>query len=790
MKLISLTLDHIRSYVHQTIQFYSDSQVITGDIGSGKSTILYAIEFALFGNLKYDTTGQSLLRHGAKKGSVTLTFSLHQDIYEIHRTLVQTKTSVASSNGYMKKNGMLTELTSSQLKAYIAEITQFPVQNLDVYRYCVYCAQEQMKTLIQGQIQDRITSFREMFGLNHYQRIVQQSDILKRFIKEKTQFIEGQLTRVPIVEQQIEQVTTYIKQLQIELLHQEIQTIQPQVEKHLEQEQHKQRLTQELTQLQLSNQTTQQAQTTILETQRAQLEQAQITHNNLQQKKTQCPAIYDAQRYEQLREKLLQKPDASILEIYQQYQTLLAQKNTLDGQYAQLCKQPAVSAPIKEHLDNAQQLFEQEKEQYLSKKSLLSSLQEQLTLLLTKNQQISTLTICPTCEQVVDESHKKHMHQALEQNHMQLQSQLSNLTQQISQELPRLQEKKKQLAQLTQTQQEHVVSYATYQQTQQTLRQILEQKTQIEQRIQTLGFDQSTYDAYLKQLADYQKLVSEFTVLETQKKQYELGREIDSLLVTQSTRITQLQADIQTQTQRVLTIKQMYETNQRTLQTKLEHITQSLLETTPIYVRHQQLSAQYALAKQQQTDYQQQLVRLFEEQTQLKLIQQQKEHYAYYKSFIAGEFITTMQTIETQLFSQIVFEFNQLFQEWFVLLLDSKELTCQLDTTFTPHLQQNGFDVEYQQLSGGEKTAIALAYRLALSQTLTRVHSAIQLKGFLILDEPTDGFSAQQLERFIDIVQKLSHTQLIIVSHEEHIQSMVNHTIHIDKQHATSCVRV
>ena len=42
-----VVLDNIRSYVHEQIDFPAGSILLSGNIGSGKSTILMAIEFAL-----------------------------------------------------------------------------------------------------------------------------------------------------------------------------------------------------------------------------------------------------------------------------------------------------------------------------------------------------------------------------------------------------------------------------------------------------------------------------------------------------------------------------------------------------------------------------------------------------------------------------------------------------------------------------------------------------------------------------------------------------------------------
>ena len=106
MILKSIKLTNIRSYIDQKIEFPQGSVVLAGDIGSGKSTILLAIEFALFGLKKGDLTGSSLLRHGTKDGSVELNMDIDgKDIF-LRRALKRTSKDIKQDSGYIAINGI------------------------------------------------------------------------------------------------------------------------------------------------------------------------------------------------------------------------------------------------------------------------------------------------------------------------------------------------------------------------------------------------------------------------------------------------------------------------------------------------------------------------------------------------------------------------------------------------------------------------------------------------------------------------------------------------------------
>ena len=87
-----------------------------------------------------------------------------------------------------------------------------------------------------------------------------------------------------------------------------------------------------------------------------------------------------------------------------------------------------------------------------------------------------------------------------------------------------------------------------------------------------------------------------------------------------------------------------------------------------------------------------------------------------------------------------------------------------------------------------ERTAVALAYRLALNQTINSILSKIKTKGIIILDEPTDGFSEEQIMKIRDILDELNVSQLIIVSHEQKIESFVDNVFKVQKNGDVSVI--
>ena len=217
-------------------------------------------------------------------------------------------------------------------------------------------------------------------------------------------------------------------------------------------------------------------------------------------------------------------------------------------------------------------------------------------------------------------------------------------------------------------------------------------------------------------------------------------------------------------------------------------------------------SERVLLAKKQQSVHQKELqllglqkeqesVMLVMEQLQkqvddMLLVQARIESLKSYHDWLQDLFIPLMGTIEKHVFGQVHGEFNSYFQEWFSMLIEDENMNVRIDDQFTPLIVQNGYEINLEDLSGGEKTSIALAYRLSLNKVINEMLTDIQTKDLLVLDEPTDGFSSNQLDKVRNVLDQLNLKQIIIVSHETKIESFVQHVIRIQKEEHVSRIIV
>jgi len=155
------------------------------------------------------------------------------------------------------------------------------------------------------------------------------------------------------------------------------------------------------------------------------------------------------------------------------------------------------------------------------------------------------------------------------------------------------------------------------------------------------------------------------------------------------------------------------------------------------------------------------------------------------ENWLTKIFSSVVSFIEKNVMVKLKSEFSKLFQEWFSMLV-TETFNVRLSDDFTPIIEQHDYEIDYAYLSGGERTAIALAYRLSLNQVINSILSKIKTRDFVILDEPTDGFSEQQLDKMREILEQLDVAQLIIVSHEQKIEGFVENVIRFKKENGIS----
>ncbi|MHA2407493.1 MAG: hypothetical protein ACXACA_03910 [Candidatus Ranarchaeia archaeon] len=107
-----------------------------------------------------------------------------------------------------------------------------------------------------------------------------------------------------------------------------------------------------------------------------------------------------------------------------------------------------------------------------------------------------------------------------------------------------------------------------------------------------------------------------------------------------------------------------------------------------------------------------------------------------------------------------------------------------VDEHYAPIVKYGAITRPSDGLSGGERTDLALAYRIALGNTVSEVRSGRYLQ-LLILDEPTEniGEADRSIQRMAEFLSNSRNIQQIIaITHSHVFAKFANNVIEIEKK--------
>ena len=107
MNITKIHLQNVKSYADETLSFKEGINIIGGANGAGKTTIIEAIGYGLFGR-KPDYTFSEFVRRGAKDGGIEIWFEVDCVSYKIERTF--TSKQSGDWNVYYTESGRRVDL--------------------------------------------------------------------------------------------------------------------------------------------------------------------------------------------------------------------------------------------------------------------------------------------------------------------------------------------------------------------------------------------------------------------------------------------------------------------------------------------------------------------------------------------------------------------------------------------------------------------------------------------------------------------------------------------------------
>jgi len=686
MLLKSIKLNNIRSYVDQKIEFPTGSLLLSGDIGSGKSTILLGIEFALFGSKPSELPAASLLRHGKKEGSVELNFELEGKDILIKRNLKRSKDAIKQETGYIITNGIKKELSPIEMKSQIFDLLGYPKDLVSkgkdlIYRYTVYTPQEEMKRILMEDKDFRLNTLRKVFNIDKYKKIKENTSIFVRGVKEKKKEFEGFILDLEEKKKELHSLNKEIYDL-----NEKIKIIIPKVEKAKE--------------------------NVIKKREKISIYENKINELNRLRKSFEILGLElknNLNEHNNNNKKILLL-NGQIVEL----ENNLEKEKTIDGN------------KIKEKIQNLENNIKELNEELENTKQKLNECRINKTHSEEIIKKVSEMEKCPLCLQNVEHEHKNSISDWEVRNIIEAEQNIdfySEKEKEIKNKLGAIENEREVLIRL-----ESKIGL-------------------IKLKIQNMREKKEEKEILEKEQIELKKNIGDINT----KKTY-INKKIDEIKnVEEDYKIVKIQLDI------ALEDGKKFDVGKAELDKEKESINR--------------------------------IIKTLQDEIDKKSIAKEKLNYLVeLHNWLENYFLNLMNTMERHIMLQVYRQFNELFKTWFNVLIEDETISVRLDDEFTPIIEQNGYETYVENLSGGEKTSVALSYRLSLNKVINDIVSDIKTKDILMLDEPTDGFSSEQLDKVRDVLDQLNMQQVVIVSHESKIESFVDKVIRVGKEEHVSKV--
>jgi exonuclease SbcC len=803
MILNSIKLENIRSYHVEEIEFPRGITLFEGDIGSGKSSVLMGIEFALFGlgSQKAD----ALLSKKEEQGSVTLRFSVDDDSYEIKRVLRRKGDSVSQDqkNCYLKVGDVIEPLAPSELKQRVLQILKFnepadPRSESRIFRYAFFTPQEEMKQILLD-TNKRLETIRKAFGVEDYKIVAENAKAIALDLKLQMARFEERFRDIKRLEESLE--ATKKKTIQLDTQLNELTSQQHNYDSQ------KQTHEKELEKLRMQ------------EKEKLHLESQKET---LDEKITDCvDEISDLQKslanttkdLNEIHEKIhklqkITKPTnmtvAQLESDLRKFQgmriqiTLTSSKVDLLQERAEELKQRlgghirSESQKLKKRLEQLD-LQIKELEQKLEKDDLESLKEKKIVAETQKNSlegdlaKISKLgSKCPYCESTITKDHLGNLEDERRAKLAGILEEIVNLTTQIGKSKQRAKEFQEKIDKDAQEAleieriipdlEEWIKKDRELQILRQELKELRAQYTITREDSKHADVDPVDYIASLKDaLIEYQNAQAQVKEIESNLKKTEKlkGKYEEDLSITKQ-KMSEFGAKVKQIEEKLRSFSEIDGKTQQ-LRAKISEIDEKISRCK------MSIAALAENLKNEKTN----TTKLEKDISNAKRWQAEHQKYGDYHEWLQEFFIPTLDHIEKQVLLSIQQQFNDTYRRWYSILIEDPTKESRIDENFTPIIEQDGYEQEVDFLSGGEKTSIALAYRLTLN-SLMRKETQSMKSNLLILDEPTDGFSKTQLSKVKDVLQELKSEQIILVSHEKELETYVDNIFQISKDGGVS----
>ena len=793
MILEHIVLENVRSHKRTEIIFKRGITLLSGDVGSGKSSILMAIEFALFGTGAQKT--EALMAKRANNATVELRFSVGDIKYEIRRVLKKTENKISpdSKGTYLSINGEKQTYSVAEIKQRIMQILRFNEPHKSgaiskIFRYAVFTPQEEMKAVLDSK--ERLDTVRRAFGIEEYKTAADNAKIVAVEINRRASQFAGRAEGAKGIEERIEVCKKRLQDSQRQL-----DEDRAEVEKSA----------QEIGVLKADRESL-----ATLESEKAKLDQRLAGAEAAVAEKTQRRASLsneiakdDAEASEALEQirahRVPEKPtemseeqiDAEVQKMAKVEKELADARARNKAAHEEIAKIESEmgerastdSATLQSELTEVKgraEIARKRQKDAEQRASELGYVSRQRTDEIAQIKDVSANipqegAKCPMCENIITGDHLQR-----------LQEERREKTDLLKADIVRAEQDK---SKAMEEAKEASVETESYEKNVEVIARLVE--LALRRTAKLVEIDESA--ERMSELQDHDQ-ADQMRELRARLTEYMAALHANKMrtqrLKTAQNNAQRHRAEMASVEAGLVNAKK--EADETTTSLKRFTGLDEKISSLDIKISEKQEIESQARARQaaSERDVVNDEATLKDDENRLASAKDEaKKHDKYkdYATWVTDFFAKAMPVIEKRVMHEVWVDFDEAYRGWYARLVDDYSKESRIDEGFAPHVRQDGWDQDVSHMSGGERTGVALAYRLAFNSVL-RKKAEVLKSSLLILDEPTDGFSNDQMAKIKDILDELDSEQIIMVSHDKNLEGFADHIVHVQREDGYSRV--
>ena len=780
-------LKDFKSHEASDIAFNSGLNIFLGEVGAGKTSIFEAVSFALFGRYAGSTNQGGLIRRGAEKAEVSLTFTTRDGRYRIDRTIYPEKTQQAKMWLF---DGGEWQLAVEGATAVSKSVEDFLSVDISTFLAAIYASQGEIKEMLETQPGRRRERLDKLLGIDMYENIWTNLGHARTIVlTELTQAQDG-ASGVEVLERQLEDLKVKIKGSTQELgelrksLTRIDETFKPTEHLLKEYDDRRQRLAMVRTQVESKFTEIAKSIQTVnaLRERREKAEESErVFERNREFVEREKRLEVEKRRVETglLRKRslmlLLRRDDTSLKQALERQERLATQLHelktlegeieTLDGERATLPTLRVEQASFDDRLDGL-------KGRLVRAFSEIESQRSQV-------ERVTELGECPTCLQTVPEAHKERIKQETSDVITKLTSNYTFLEEARDQVQGQLEVVKERVGKAEKADRRYVETVTKVK----MLLSRREEMEEVEARIEEVKISITETQRQIDEIKESEETLTEITKqLEEVAPKADLAREAEKLSAAKK----DLEAMLVEEERKSETLKgqlRKLEVSEKELDEVYNEEEHQDLENRVRTLRESRVKAEEGIARLDKTlkgDTQQveSVEKLLGKKREAKVKVEELKVENYVIDLLRQSIRSVVQPVMRK---NSVRRVSDAFQSFYQELSNDSIDYAAIDEDGNIDITRNGEPSPVNSLSGGETTCAALALRLAVCSSLTR-------NQLLLLDEPTIHLDEVYRAKLREFLGSHVFEQLIVVTHDNTFDALPAKIFRVEKRRGRSVI--